>query len=95
MGWNRIQRNLDPFVVEESTVRTGLITNRVDYHPRRSRASDLPDWDLGIGDWVAGKETFEEYDSRVSFPLGCVVRRLMLRLLGWESLMGDSVSLFV
>ena len=80
----------DPFVVEESTVRYWSDYNRVDYHPRSiQKLPDLPDWDLGIGDWVAGKETFEEYDNRVSFPLGWRGRGVLCFVfLGWEFIDG-------
>ena len=60
----------DPFIVDESTVRYWSDYNRVDYHPRSiQRIPDLPDLDLGMGDWVAGKEAFDKYNNQVNFPL--------------------------
>jgi hypothetical protein len=57
----------DPFVVEESTVRYWSDYNRVDYHPRSiQKLPDLPDWDLGMGDWAAGKETFDKCNNQVN-----------------------------
>lgn len=64
----------DPFAVDESTVRYWSDYNRVDYHPRSiQRLPDLPDWDLGMGDWVAGKETFDKYNNQVSCYPDCAV----------------------
>jgi hypothetical protein len=57
----------DPFAVDESTVRYCSDYNRVDYHPRSiQKLPDLPDWDLGMGDWAAGKETFDKYNNQVN-----------------------------
>lgn len=57
----------DPFAVEESTVRYWSDYNRVDYHPRSiQKLPDLPDWDLGMTDWVAGRETFDGCNNQVS-----------------------------
>lgn len=58
----------DPIVVDESTVRYWSDYNLVDYHPRSiQKLPDLPDWDLGMGGWVAGKETFDRYNDQVTF----------------------------
>ncbi|KAF9644227.1 tubulin nucleotide-binding domain-like protein [Thelephora ganbajun] len=60
----------DPSVVDESTVRYWSDYNRVDYHPRSiQKLPDLPDWDLGMGDWMAGKETFDRYNNQDGFSL--------------------------
>jgi len=57
----------DPFAVDESTIRYWSDYNRVDYHPRSiQKLPDLLDWDLGLGDWVAGKETFDKQNNQVS-----------------------------
>ena len=63
----------DPFAVEESTVRYWSDYNRVDYHPRSiQKLPDLPDWDLGMRDWVAGRETFDGCKNQVSRTTGGV-----------------------
>ena len=86
----------DPFVVDESTVRYWSDYNRVDYHPRSiQRLPDLPDWDLGIGDWAAGKETFDKCNNQVGRSLGCVVLTSYPSFQDGYSLMDDSVRLFV
>ena len=57
----------DPYAVDESTVRYWSDYNRVDFHPRSiQKLPDLSDWDLGMGDWAAGKETFDRYNNQVS-----------------------------
>ena len=64
----------DPFVVDESTVRYWSDYNRVNYHPRSiQKLPDLPDWDLGMGDWAAGKEAFDKYSNQVKGSLEGVV----------------------
>jgi len=74
----------DPFVVDESAVRHWSDYNRVDYHPRSiHKLPDLPDWDLGMGDWVAGKEMFDKYNNQVNRTLGVVVVAPYSFVLGW------------
>lgn len=59
-----------PFTVDESTVRYWSDYNRIDYHPRSiQKLPDLLDWDLGTGDWVSGKETFDRYNNQVNISL--------------------------
>jgi hypothetical protein len=61
---------LDSFVVDESTVRYWSDFNLVAYHPRSiQKLPDLFDWNLGIGNWVAGKETFDRYNNQVNISL--------------------------
>ena len=70
----------DPFVVEESTVRHWSDYNRVDYHPRSiQKLPDLPDWDLGVGDWVTGKETFDKENNQASPPSSRMRLRRLIR----------------
>ena len=60
----------DPLIVEESAVRYWSDYNRVNYHPRSiQKLPDLPDVDLGIGDWVAGREAFDKCNNQVNFSL--------------------------
>ena len=57
----------DLFAVDESAIRYWSDYNRIDYHPRSiQKLPDLPDWDLGVGDWVTGKETFDKENSQAS-----------------------------
>lgn len=66
----------DPFVVDESTVRYWSDYNRVDYHPRSiQKLPDLPDWDLGTGDWASGKEEFDKYNNQVNRFLEGVITK--------------------
>ena len=66
----------DPSVVDESTVRYWSDYNRVDYHPRSiQKLPDLPDWDLGMGDWAAGKEEFDKYNNQVNRFLEGVITK--------------------
>ena len=63
---------VDPFVVDESTVRYWSDYSQVALHPRSiQRLPDLFDWESGMGDWVAGKETFDRYNNQVNIPGGC------------------------
>jgi hypothetical protein len=74
----------DPFVVDESTVRYWSDYNRVNYHPRSIlKLPDLPDWDLGMGDWVAGKEEFDKYNNQANFSLEGVAATSYPSVLGW------------
>ena len=87
---------LDSFVVDESTVRYWSDFNRVDYHPRSiQKLPDLSDWDSGMGDWVAGKETSDKCNNQASRSLECVAVMPYPLFQDGESLMDDSVRLFV
>ena len=72
--------NPDPLAVDESTVRYWSDYNRVDYHPRSiQKLPDLSDWDLGMGDWAGGKETFDRYNNQVHRSLdGAVATRHLI-----------------
>jgi len=86
----------DPFVVDESTIRYWSDYNRVDYHPRSiQRLPDLPDWDLGVGDWATGKETFDKQNNQVSCSLEDAVMASYPSVQDGYSLMDDSVRMFV
>ena len=87
---------LDSFVVDESTIRYWSDFNRVDYHPWSiQKLPDLSDWDSGMGDWVAGKETFDKCNNQASRSLECVAVMPYPLFQDGESLMDDSVRLFV
>jgi len=74
----------DPFVVDESTVRYWSDYNRVNYHPRSiQKLPDLPDWDLGMGDWTAGKEAFDKYSNQVKGSLEGVIAMSDSSASGW------------
>jgi len=71
-------------VVDESTIRYWSDYNRVDYHPRSiQKLPDLLDWDLGMGDWAAGKEEFDKYNNQVNRFLEGVVTMPYPSVLGW------------
>lgn len=59
--------------VDESAVRYWSDYNQVDYHPRSiQKLPDLFDWGSGMGDWVAGKDTFDSYNNQASVSLEVV-----------------------
>ena len=79
----------DPFVVDESTVRYWSDYNRVDYHPRSiQKLPDLPDWDSGMGDWAAGKETFEGCNNQANCSPEGVIVMSYSSVLGWTFIDG-------
>jgi len=64
----------DPTAVDERTIRYWSDYSRIDYHPRSiQKLPDLSDWDLGMGDWAAGKEMFDEHNNQASRSFGDVV----------------------
>ena len=69
---------LDPFAIDESAVQYWSDYNLVDYHPRSiQKIPDLLDWDRGMGDWVAGKETFRRYNKQVNISFQAAWSRLI------------------